>query len=211
MPKILMFDFDGTIANTFDLAISITNRLAAQFNYKSIEPDELKNIRNMPIHEIIRHLHIPLVKLPFILAKGRLEMQSNSNSVEPISGLGKTLEQLYSMGARSGILTSNSLKFVNNFLDKNNLQFFDYFPEYSSIWGKAKRLRSFMKNHTLNHDEIVFIGDETRDIEAAKRLGIRSVAVTWGYNSAMALKACKPDFLINAPYELLQIYSEITE
>ena len=208
-PKILIFDFDGTVANTFDLAISTTNLLASQFNYKRLEPDELKIIRNMSIHKIIRHLRIPIAKLPVILAKGRQEMRSHISAVKPVTGLPAVLKQLRSMNIKMGILTSNSEEAVKSFLNKNNLRFFEFSPARSSIWGKAKQLRSFMKNHALAREDLIYVGDESRDVKAAAQVGIQCVAVAWGYNSAEVLRSCNPDYLITTPKELIPVCSEL--
>jgi phosphoglycolate phosphatase len=61
------------------------------------------------------------------------------------------------------------------------------------------------KENHLNCSHVIYIGDETRDIIAAQKAGIRSVAVTWGYNSHKALKAHHPDHLIHSPQALLQL------
>jgi phosphoglycolate phosphatase-like HAD superfamily hydrolase len=47
--------------------------------------------------------------------------------------------------------------------------------------------------------------DEVRDIEAAKKSGIKSIAVAWGYNTKDALIKENPDFLVNSPDELINI------
>ena len=208
--KIFIFDFDGTIADTFETSIVIINRLSAQFNYKRIEPHEVNTIKDLPAHKIVRYLRIPIVKLPMILAKGREAMRSEIDSVQPSAGLSEVLQVLYSKNLPMGILTSNSLEVVNDFLRRNKLQFFGFIHGYSSIWGKAKLLKSLMDKYHLSPNDLVYIGDETRDIQAAKRLGVRSAAVTWGYNSYSALKACTPDYLIDHPTELLHISSTKT-
>ena len=58
--------------------------------------------------------------------------------------------------------------------------------------------------------EVLYVGDETRDIEAAKESGLRMAAVTWGYNSAGALAALNPEHLLNSPSELLGIKSPLS-
>ena len=63
-----------------------------------------------------------------------------------------------------------------------------------------------MKDKDLKLSEMIYIGDETRDIQAAKKAGIRSAAVTWGYNSRKALEAQSPDYLIHSPQELFHLF-----
>ena len=50
-----------------------------------------------------------------------------------------------------------------------------------------------------------YIGDETRDITAAKKSQWMSVAVTWGYHSKSALSLFQPDYMIDHPQELLTL------
>ena len=53
-----------------------------------------------------------------------------------------------------------------------------------------------------------YIGDEVRDIEAAKEAGINSVAVTWGFSDLAQLKKAKPFALITKPEQLLDIINK---
>ena len=204
-PKVLIFDFDGTIANTLDMAVSVINLLSTQFNYKRIEPHELDRLRSMPARNVIQYLQIPLMKLPLVVAKGRRVMRSKAELVEPVQGLPEVLRYLRSKHSNLGILTTNSREFVNDFLERNNLQFFDFIYASSSIWGKGKRLNSYMSNSDSSRNDVIYIGDETRDIDAARKTGVPVVAVTWGYNSEKALQQCEPDYVVNHPSELLGV------
>jgi phosphoglycolate phosphatase-like HAD superfamily hydrolase len=57
----------------------------------------------------------------------------------------------------------------------------------------------------LNPAETTYIGDEGRDIEAAKRVGVRSVAVNWGYNNAELLASHHPAAQASDSAELARI------
>ena len=201
--KILIFDFDGTIADTFNMVVSVINQLSSQFNYKKIEPHELDELRDMPAHKVIRHLQVPTWKLPMVVAKGRKLMRSEASSVKPVPGIPEVLRHLHSKHLGMGILTSNSKTFVHSFLRKNDLDLFDFIYASSSILGKAKRLNSVMRNNKLAPKNLLFIGDEIRDIDAARALKIKVLAVSWGYNSERALKRSRPDYLVTDPKELL--------
>lgn len=49
------------------------------------------------------------------------------------------------------------------------------------------------------------MGDEIRDIEAAKKAGVGAVAVGWGYNILKILKEQNPDYLVRSPKELAKV------
>ena len=51
-------------------------------------------------------------------------------------------------------------------------------------------------------DEIIYVGDEMRDIEASKKVGIPVIAVSWGLNKREALESFKPDQMAHSPKDL---------
>ncbi|MBN1869004.1 MAG: HAD-IA family hydrolase [Candidatus Omnitrophica bacterium] len=204
---VLIFDFDGTIADTFHYLLRIGNRLSEEFHFNKIRPDEVEEMKDKNVQETIRHLNIPLLKIPMIVAKAKKELHKEIDSVEPIEGLKEILLQLKSKGHKMGILTSNSSKNVLGFLKNNGLDFFDFIYTTSKIWSKNWGLLSLMNENGLKCSEVIYVGDETRDIKAAQKAGIRCAAVTWGYNSQKALEAQHPDYLIHSPKDLLQLFA----
>lgn len=93
-----------------------------------------------------------------------------------------------------GILTSNTQENVKKFLDKNGLDFFDFIRTGKSVFGKSHMINKIIKQRHVNKNEAFYVCDEVRDIEAARKSGIRSIAVTWGYNTKGALMKENPDF-----------------
>lgn len=203
---ILIFDFDGTIADTFHYLIEITNRLSSEFGFKKIETHEIAKLKDKSVQEAIRHLGIPFLKIPMIVARAKKELHKEITRVKPTEGLKDILQQFKLLGFKMGILTSNSLKNVTGFLKNNELELFDFIRATPKIWSKNRSLKALINEKQLNCSQVTYIGDETRDIVAAGKAGIRSVAVTWGYNSHKALRAHHPDHLIHSPQELLQLF-----
>ena len=105
-----------------------------------------------------------------------------------------------------GILSSNSFENISTFLKNHRLDIFDFIQATSKVWSKHTSLKKLMEKNGFRSDEILYIGDEIRDIVAAKKLGIKVAAVTWGYNSSKALERSAPDFLIHHPNELIRLY-----
>ena len=84
-------------------------------------------------------------------------------------------------------------------------QFFDFIYAGTTLFGKHKIIKRLLKEKQLLSHEVMYIGDETRDINSAKKSQVKSVGVPWGFNSGEALAKHQPDFLINSPYELMKI------
>ena len=203
--KILIFDFDGTIADTHRYIIKIANQLSDEFKYKPIAPDEIDLLKNKSTKEIIKYLDVQIMKIPSILARAKKEFYKGIDEINPINGIRETLDQLKALNRSMGILSSNSIENVKKFLNNHNLNHFDFIHTTSKVWTKNTSLKKLIREKGFQLDDVLYIGDEIRDIVAAKKLGIEIIAVGWGYNSGAVLSSHNPNFLAKTPKDLLQI------
>lgn len=204
--KVIIFDFDGTIADTVDALVNIANNLAVEFRYAQITPEELVRLRNLTSREIFNYSGIPLFKIPFLLKKVKRELRNKIPELKPIPGIQEALVELKDNGNRLGIITSNSKGNVKEFLKINNLDnLFEFIHPGVTIFGKNTIINNVMRQKHLKTQDVIYVGDETRDIEASKKAQVKVVSVTWGFNSEEALAKQNPDFLIHHPRELVEI------
>lgn len=201
----VIFDFDGTIADTLESVIEIINNLSDEFGYKKITPEELPKIRGKRPRDIMRHVGISMFKLPFVVKKTRREINNRIADLKPAIELRPHLVKLKENGCQLGIVTSNIESNVQKFLQANNLDLFDFFYSGKSIFGKEKIINKILHDKRLTRENVYFVGDEVRDIEAGKKSKVITVAVTWGYNSAEVLQKERPDYIISEPSELEKI------
>jgi phosphoglycolate phosphatase len=206
--SILIFDFDGTIADTFSYYLSCINILADKFEFKKIPPEDVASYRNMGSHEILQSLHIPSIRVPLIVWEARKLLKKGIHQIMPVQGMKKALVALQSLDISMGIITSNSVKNVATFLKLNEIAVFDFTFSSLRLWEKSRTLKKILDLKNLNPNRVYFIGDETRDIEAAHKAGVKSVAVTWGYNSESALGQLNPDYVISDPKMLVGLVSQ---
>lgn len=203
--KVIIFDFDGTIANTIDAIVSIVNSLAPEFGYQQTSQEELAQIKNLNSRQIIERAGISIFKIPFLARKVKLELNKEIRKLSPIPGITEALIQLQNQDSRLGIITSNSKENVIAFLETNELQhLFSFVYSGRTIFGKNKVITNLIKQENLNPETVIYVGDEVRDIEAAKKSQIKAIAVTWGFNSKEVLAKYDPDFLIESPNELIE-------
>jgi HAD superfamily hydrolase (TIGR01549 family) len=208
-PRLLLFDFDGTIADTFGAGFEILNRLAGEFRFRPLREEHLERARDMRTRELMRFLGIPLHKMSRIAQRGTEELHSRMPSIQPLPGMPDLLRQLHGEGFRLGIVTSNSEANVRVFLERHDLDFFEFIRSSSKLLGKAHEIRMTLKALKLRPDDVFFIGDETRDIEASQKAGIRIAAVTWGYNSARSLESLRPTHLFAGPADLGEMLRQL--
>ncbi|AUS99343.1 carotenoid oxygenase [Nostoc sp. CENA543] len=204
--KAIIFDFDGTIADTVDALVSIANRLAVEFGYVQITPEQLTLLRNLSSREIIKYSGISLFKIPFLVKKVKFELKNKIQELRPIPGMKQSLGELKAHGHQLGIITSNSQDNVTAFLKIHELDsVFDFIYSGVTIFGKTTIINNVLKQKQLQPQAVIYVGDETRDIEASKKANIKVIAVTWGFNSPEVLAKQNPDYIIHHPSELLSV------
>jgi HAD superfamily hydrolase (TIGR01509 family) len=211
MTKVIIFDFDGTLADTIDILLSITNRLSAEFGFKSATKEELAQLSNLTSWQLLRYSGISIFKFPLLIRKLKAELRSEIPNIQLFPGIKEVLLELKKLGFQLGIITSNSRENVLASLERNGLQDTFTFIYSASTFGKHKVINSWLKREHINPKQVVYVGDEIRDIEAARKTGIKVIAVAWGFNSQEALVAHNPDFLIKRPQELIEIMSNLRE
>jgi phosphoglycolate phosphatase-like HAD superfamily hydrolase len=210
--RIILFDFDGTIADTLDSIVKITNRLAGEFGYKKTTLEDVEYMRNMNSMQIIKTSGIPIFKVPFLLQMVKLELNHEIQNLKPISGIVEALEVLNCKDYQLGIVTSNSLENVKGFLERNDMtKLFSFIHAGSTLFGKNKAIKSFLKKEGISSEQVIYVGDETRDIEAAKKVKIKVIAVSWGFNSKAVLAKQNPDLAIDKPQDLMAAIARLQE
>ena len=198
--KTFCFDFDGTIADTLPLIIETVDSLLLKSGEEEITGDFLRKIREEGIEEVFQEMRVPLYKLFFLYLKIKKEMNGRVADIAIRDDVREVLKKLKEEGHTLGILTSNSKENVLEFLECNDLKFFD-FINTSGILGKEKEIKKLKKKGGI----FIYIGDETRDIRAGKKAGVRTIAVPWGLSSKKALLRARPDLLVEKPHDLLNL------
>jgi len=204
--SLIIFDFDGTIADTIRLNLAIFNQLADKYGYEKISIKKFNKLRDLSYLEALKEIRFSWFKLPFILFFARREGKKIANqkilTTAPFKGMATLIKDLKDNGCRLGIVTNNATANVYLFLQRYGLNQFDFVIENKNIFNKNRALCRAIRQYNFPKQNIYYIGDEVKDIKAAKENGIRSVAVSWGYNTAQRLIKEKPDFLVNNLEEL---------
>ncbi len=204
--RALIFDFDGTIADTLGETRNIFNQLAPDYGIRQVEEHEMAGLRHLSLKQILKELEIPKRRVPSIIARGTGMMRQNIDRLELIDGMKDALAGLRDHTENFGILTSNTTANVDVFLRNHGIRdLFDFVSSTSKLTGKARHLRAIRKTFSLKHSEMVFIGDELRDVKAAQKANIPHAAVSWGFNSRESLAKSKPTYLFDKPEEFSQL------
>jgi phosphoglycolate phosphatase len=203
--RAILFDFDGTIADTYQAIANITNQLSTEFGYKALSQEELFLIKNLSSREIVKLSEISIFKLPFLVRRVRAELSKEIAELSPIKDIKQVLLELKQLDYVLGIVTSNNQENVEIFLEKNDLDhLFSYIYSGTAIFGKHRVINQALKDHELSKSDVIYVGDETRDVRSARKSHIPVIAVSWGFNAAKILREHQPDYLVAHPSELVE-------
>lgn len=201
----VIFDFDGTLANTVDLVARIYNEHAHEFGALPIDMNEISVYRKLGYKKAMKKAKIRWTILPRLVLFISREMKQHMDEVKPYPGIVEMLKELQKEGISIGVLTSNNAGLVNDFFDNNNFPQFDFIVSEKTLFGKEKALKKIIKRHDLPSHRVIYVGDEPRDITACKKAGIRVIGVTWGVGGKEGLSSTPPDWLVGTSDELLKV------
>lgn len=203
-PGTIIFDFDGTLCNSLPELYQIVNRLATEYGYLEVTPEMVPRLRESSVLESVQILKVPVYRIPALIKRCRNELRAQVENLSSFEGLGDELRKLRSRGMTLGIISSNSEENIRAFLNKQNWDCFSFIYSGSSLFGKGRLLKHCLEEKALDRLSTLYVGDEIRDIEAARRAQIKSIGVAWGFQTASRIKNAKPDTVIERPTELLE-------
>ena len=207
--KTVIFDFDGTIADSLLGVLAVYER-AHNHNIPRTS-DEVQGFRNKSILEISRTLNVPMHKMVWLAFFGRKEFEKHLDKVKLYHGMELLLRKLHDSGAKICILSTNRSGTIRKFL---KLQKIDKMVDkiYGKAWifNKAPKLRRLLSREVTEKTSVCLVGDEIIDVKAAKKAGIQSVAVSWGYTSREGLERTEPTAIVDSTDELYKVLNEVS-
>jgi phosphoglycolate phosphatase len=200
--KLAIFDFDGTLADSFDWFMGVVNQVADRHRFRRIEPHEVETLRGYEARRLIQHLQVPMWKMPMVARDMRTRMAAEIGSIALFPGVDAMLERLAGRGVALAVVTSNSAENVRRVLGPRNAALIRHLECGAAILGKGPKLRRVLRAAGVAPAEAICIADEIRDLHAARAEGIPFGAVTWGFTHGAALRALEPDAVFERVEEI---------
>ncbi|WIW49419.1 HAD family hydrolase [Bradyrhizobium sp. 62B] len=205
MPYALaIFDLDGTLADSFPWFLRVINDIADRFNFRRVADEDVEDLRHASTREILARLEVPLWKLPAIARHARRLKAEAASEIALFAGVETMLRTLTENGVQLALVTSDSEANAREKLGEAAV-LFSHFDCAASLFGKPAKFRRVIRRAGVEPGQVIAIGDEVRDIEAARTVGIACGAVGWGYAAPAALRANEPDHM----FERMDDISEV--
>ncbi len=201
--QLAIFDFDGTLADSFPWALSVVNLYAERYKFRRIDLADHDDLRNFDARKLMKHLGVRMWRVPGMARDVRKRMAQEIDKIPLFPGVDQMLQALAEAGMVLSVVSSNSEANVRAVLGPQNTAHFSLFDCGASVFGKPRKLKSVMKKCHVMPEAAILIGDEIRDAHAAYKVGMAFGAVTWGYTNAEAL-------LRHNPQEVFDSVEDIT-
>jgi phosphoglycolate phosphatase len=192
--SLVIFDLDGTLADSLPWFRHHVNGVADRFGFRRVADDDVEGLRHADSRELLARLEVPSWKLPMIARHMRRLKAMHIADIKLFCGAEAMLRSLTGAGLRLALVSSDSEANARRQLDGAAALFCD-FDCGASIFGKAAKFRRVIRRAGVDPAQVIAIGDEVRDIEAARAAGIACGAVHWGFAAPAALRALRPDLM----------------
>ena len=211
--KFVIFDFDGTIADTLPFSFQKFLEMAKLLQIENLSDKQIiKEIRSKSYQELLKgSFKKAWLKLPYVISmikNMQVELEKKMANSKFFPGVKESLFDLKKEGYKLVMISSNRKENIDKFIKFNKLNIFDFIHGKTDLFGKASYLEKFLRDYNLKKSEVIYIGDEIRDVEACKKVGIKMIGVSWGLHTVEALKNNGVDYIIRKPHEILRIISK---
>jgi phosphoglycolate phosphatase len=200
--RLVIFDSDGTLADTLPWMRSVFNEIGAAHGIRRIEEREHEHLRDLHGHALLKALKLPLWKLPRVTHAFRARMADESVNFALFPGIGQTLRSLSTRGVLLAVVSSNSRANVERVLGHDNAELISRYECGVSLFGKAVKIRAVIRAMKVAPAKAIYVGDEIRDAEASRKAGVAFGAVAWGQCSRNALLSQRPQEFFHTVEEL---------
>jgi phosphoglycolate phosphatase len=191
--RLAIFDFDGTLADSFPFFVQVFNQLAEQHGFKKIDSDLAPTFRHYNARQIMKQVGMPDWKLPFVVKSFTSLMRQNAASISLFEDVDGLLLHLANKGVTLAIVSSNSYENVSQILGPANTKLISQLECGMSMFGKPARIQKVLKKTGVPCREVIYIGDQVADLEAARKEKVDFGAVSWGYETIDSLRKHFPE------------------
>lgn len=192
--SLAIFDLDGTLVDSFPWFLRTINDVADRFGFRRVKEEDIEGLRHASTREILARLEVPVWKLPGIARHARRLKAEAAAETPMFDGVEAMLRTLAESGVQLALVSSDSEANARAKL-ANAAALFSQFDCAASLFGKPAKFRRVIRRAGIVPEKVISIGDEVRDIEAARAVGIACGAVSWGYAAPAALQALAPDYM----------------
>lgn len=201
---LVMFDFDGVVADSLEVYFSEFTRACHELGFHRLNSREA--FLRLFEGNVLRQLFwagFPMYRIRRLLRTFAPRIAEAHRRVSPFAGMPETVRDVAAVHPVY-VITSNATETILDFLLRHNICNIRDVLGSDKERSKVKKIRSIMQRHPMLTP--CYIGDTKGDIREAHHAGAVSIAVAWGWHTVAKLLEAKPDFVVDSPQGLREIF-----
>ena len=201
--RLVLFDFDGVIADSLAPTSEVLRRVMTAHGYPEFAtPEALLRFVDANWFEGLRQAGVPL-RVSDELDDGVAEAVA-AGAFAPYDGMPAVVSRL---AARHDVLivTSNRSDIVETCLARYGIEGVADVLGGDKGHSKVDKIRAAQGRFGADNGRSWFVGDTVGDVVEGRKVGVGTIAVTWGWHARERLEAAAPDHLVTTPAELLEL------
>jgi len=213
MPRVLLFDMDGTLTNP---GVGITSSYQALLKELGHEPPSMADLRwtiGPSLRECLKKLlntdDADFIERCVLRYRYYYVDQKLMLNDAPYAGVAAVLEKLKKDGSQMFVATGKAHIYAKAILDHFGLLGFFagvYGPELDGTRSNKSELLAWLfERECVAPSAAVMIGDRHHDIDAAKAHGVPSIGITYGYGTREELEGAGAHYLADTPDQILSL------
>jgi phosphoglycolate phosphatase len=199
---LVILDFDGTLADSWPWLLGALDETALRFGLHRLTHAEAEALRGQDHRAALRALGVRPWQVPRIAMHLR-RLAASAPPPPLFPGIPALLQGLHARGATLAVASSNSAGQIARTLGPALSGLIAHVAADAPLSGKPGRFRRILRASAIPAARAIALGDELRDIEAARACGLTAAAVAWGYARPALLAASRPDMVFQAPEDAL--------
>ncbi len=201
--KIILFDFDGVIADSYSINFEINKII----DPKSITKEDFQNLFNGNINDDgLKSLSYSQEEIKKINEDFFAKYTPQMEKVRIFPGMKEVVEEL-AKNYTLLIISSTIINPIRDFLKRNKIlsYFDDIVGNNFADANKTERIKMVLKRYGVEAKDCIFITDTLGDMREAAIYGIPSVGVAWGFQTKENLAKGNPYQIAEKPEDLCAI------
>jgi phosphoglycolate phosphatase len=204
MKKAIIFDWSGVVKDTVDSHVWIVNKMFEKFDVHKISLEEYKENWKQP-YMLFYNKYVPSMTIEEEMITFReATLDKDCPKSKDFSGITELIKKLKNKDYFLAVVTSDFKETIFPEIKEYGLE--NIFDDVRvELHDKFNAVDQIIKERNFNLKDVYFIGDSNHEIEVSKKIGIKSIAVTWGFSTEKVLKSNNPDYLVRNLEELEDI------
>ena len=217
MKSLVIFDLDGTLLNTINDLGEATNFALSQCGFPTHNISSYPLFVGNGVTKLLERVLPTEARSVENIEKLRthfIEYYNNHDTIHttPYQGIPELLKVLSQQGIKLAVASNKYheavVRLINHYFPNENWVAIEGHKEGYQVKPDPSIVSDILLKSPTPKDEVLYIGDSGVDMDTARRAGVESVGVTWGFRPISELREHYADNIINHPGEILEIISK---